>query len=195
MARYGYILLDEQDADIGRQAMQLDTIGDFTRIFIDRHFNKTKNREQRNRLIEQLQPGDVVYAAAVDRFSSNLKDFLQSKDQILNAGAEIVLLEEALDSRSVAGRQVIRVLAAFDRLDFRYQSERKKDGIRRARASGRRIGRPPVSIPPGFRDICRRWSEGQISGRDAAAQSGLRSTSFYKKAAELGFSAPGKKRT
>ena len=194
MARYGYILLDEQDADIGRQAMQLDTIGDFTRIFVDRHINKPKSREQRNRLIKQLQQGDVVYAAAADRFSSNLRDFLLCKDQIMKAGAEIVLLEETLDSRSVSGKQVIRILAAFDRLDFNYQSERKKDGIRKARASGRRIGRPPVSIPPGFRDICKRWSDGQISGRDAAAQSGLRSTSFYKKAAELGFSAPGKKR-
>lgn len=193
MARYGYLLLDEQDQDIGRQAMQLDTIGDFTRLFIDRHLRKPKSREQRDRLIEQLQPGDVVYAAAADRFCSNLKDFLQCKDKILHAGADIVLLEESLDSRSVAGRQTLKILAAFDRLDFRYQSEQKKAGIKKARAAGRRIGRPPVSIPPGFREICRQWSEGLISGREAAARSGLRSTSFYKKAAEMGFTAPSKK--
>ncbi len=194
MARYGYILIDNYDDDIGRQALQLDTIGDFARIFVERQLGETRNRKQRMRLIGQLQPGDIVYAAAADRFCDNLKDFLLAYADLAQKGAELVLLEEALDSRSVAGKQVLKMLAAFEKLDFLYQSERKKAGIRQARAEGRRVGRPPVSIPPGFREICRQWSAGEISGKEAMALSGLRSTSFYKKAGELGFQAPSRKK-
>ena len=195
MPRYGYILLDEHDDDMSRQAMQLDTIGSFTRIFVDRHNKDKKSREQRRRLLSLLEAGDVVYVAAADRFCGNLKDFLDCYERIQSRASDIVLLEEALDSRSAAGKATIRTLCAFNQIDFVFQSDSKKAGIRKARASGRRIGRPPVAIPPGFRDICKAWSQGQISGREAIIKSGLRSTSFYKKAAELGFQAPKRQKT
>jgi DNA invertase Pin-like site-specific DNA recombinase len=194
LARYGYILLDRHDSDISRQAMQLDTIGGFTRLFIDRDLKTSSGREQRRRLLAQLQSGDIVYTASIDRFCCHLRDFVACMDQIGQAGADLVVLEEVLDTRSQSGRQTLKTLAAFEKLDFTYQSERKKAGIRQARASGRRIGRPPMPIPPGFRDICRDWAEGRISGREAAARSGLKSTSFYKKAAELGFKAPARQK-
>ncbi len=194
MTRYGYILLDEHDPDISRQALQLDSIGGFKRIFVDRHLNKRPRWEQRRRLLECLQAGDVVYAAAADRICSNLDDFLSCLAHIDDRGAALFLLEEQLDSRSACGRQTIRTLGAFSALNFKDQSRRKKEGIRRAQAAGRRIGRPPVSIPPGFRDLCKDWEQGLISTQEAMAKSGLKSTSFYKKASELGFVAPGKKR-
>lgn len=193
MARYGYMMLDKADPDVGRQAMLLDAIGGFDRIFVDRHFRASQEREQRGRLLEMLQPGDVVYAAAADRFCDHLRDFLNCQSRIAAAGAEIVLLGENLDSRSQTGRQTIRVLQSFDILGYSWQSARKKAGIQQARQDGRRIGRPPVVIPPGFREICRDWAAGLINGQEAARRSGLRSTSFYKKAAELGFRAPKKK--
>jgi DNA invertase Pin-like site-specific DNA recombinase len=198
MARYGYMLLDQTDPDVSRQALQLDSIGNFDRIFVDRQppgANQLQPvRDQRERLLRQLQSGDVVFAAAIDRFCDNLRDFLQLYQVIIGCGAELAILQENLDTRSQSGRQTIRMLQAFEQLEFRYQSDRKKAGIRAARQQGRRIGRPPVSIPPGFREICKDWAAGRINGQEAARRSGLRSTSFYKKASELGFKAPPRQR-
>lgn len=192
MARYGYMMLDSNDPDVNRQAMQLDTIGGFDKIFVDRQTTGqvAEPRSQRERLLSLLQTGDVVYAAAVDRFCDNLRDFTAACQAILSAGAELAILQESLDTRSTSGRTAIRLLDAMSRLEFQYQSDRKKAGIKAARQQGRRIGRPPVSIPPGFREICRDWSKGIISGPEAVRRSGLRSTSFYKKAGELGYKAP-----
>lgn len=194
MARYGYMLLDQSDADTSRQAMQLDTIGDFDRIYVDRPTGGqlAVGRDQRTRLLKQLKSGDVVYAAAVDRFCDNLRDFIQIWHAIAEIGADLAILQESLDSRSAAGRSAIRLLESVERLEFSFQSNRKKAGIKIARQQGRRIGRPPVSIPPGFREICREWAAGRINGQEAARRSGLRSTSFYKKAGELGFKAPSR---
>jgi len=196
MARYGYMLLDPNDPDVNRQAMQLDTIGGFDKIYVDRQTTgqASDTRNQRDRLIALLQDGDVVYVAAVDRFCDNLRDFTATCQAILSAGAELAILQESLDSRSASGRTAIRLLDTIGKLEFRYQSDRKKEGIRTARQQGRRIGRPPVSIPPGFREICRDWSRGIISGPEAVRRSGLRSTSFYKKAGELGYKAPSRHR-
>ncbi|HBP37698.1 MAG TPA: hypothetical protein DD640_02955, partial [Clostridiales bacterium] len=130
MARYGYMLLDLTDTDISRQAMQLDGIGDFDRIFVDRRPTVADQsqsvREQRQRLLSVLQTGDVVYAAAADRFCDNLKDFGKIYQAILDQGAELVLLQENLDSRSPAGRLAARIVIAFEQLEFHFQSDRKK---------------------------------------------------------------------
>jgi DNA invertase Pin-like site-specific DNA recombinase len=191
MTRYGYILLDKADPDVGRQAMQLDSIGEFARIFIDRAGSDASqpddSRFQRKTLISFLQKGDVVFSAALDRWCNNLRDFIETVRQVEQTGSDLCILAENLDTRSSAGRQAVRLLKDFERLEFRYQSGKKKAGIEAARQKGRRIGRPLAAIPPGFRKICREWSEGKISGVDAARQSGLGSTSFYKKAADIGF--------
>ena len=196
MARYAYMMLDRQESDVSRQALLLDAIGGFDRIFVDQlqTTGRQGTREQRNRLMDLLQPGDVVFTAAADRFCDHTRDFLLTADHILQAGAELVLLQENLDSRSPAGRQSLRILMVFEELDYAWQSQQKKAGIQAARRQGRRIGRPPVAVPPDFRKICTAWTEGKISGQEAARRSGLHNTSFYKKAAELGFKAPAKSR-
>lgn len=192
MARYAYMLLDLIEKDVSRQAIQLDTIGGFDKIFIDRPGPRSELREQRQRLLETLTTGDVLFAAAADRLCRQTRDFLELCTAVEARGADLVLLEEGFDTRSASGRQSLKMLRTFADLDFKFQSVRKKNGIQAARGQGRRIGRPPVAIPPEFRDICQRWSSGQISGHEAARQAGLRSTSFYKKAGELGFKAPAR---
>jgi DNA invertase Pin-like site-specific DNA recombinase len=194
MARYGYMLLDQTDPDVNRQAMQLDTIGGFDKILVDRQMNgpDAKGRSKRDKLLGLLQAGDTVYCAAADRLCDNLRDFIQVVRAITVVGADLAILQESMDTRSPAGRASVRLLEAVEKLEFRYQSDRKKAGIRAARQQGRRIGRPPVSIPPGFRDICKDWAAGLISGPEAVLRSGLRSTSFYKKAGELGYQAPSR---
>lgn len=199
MARYGYMLLDAADPDVNRQALQLDSIGGFDKIFVDHATAITRTRhqpprQQRHKLLESLQPGDVVYAAALDRWCDNLRDFLEIARFAALAGSDLCILAEGLDTRGAAGRQAMRLLQGFERLDFRYQSGRKKAGIEAARKNGRRIGRPQVAIPPGFREICQEWAAGRISGPEAARRSGLHNTSFYKKAADLGFRPAARKK-
>jgi DNA invertase Pin-like site-specific DNA recombinase len=194
MTRFGYMLLDAADPDVNRQALQLDSIGGFAKIAVDRPAAEARPhhqppRQQRARLIARLQPGDVVFAASLDRWCDSLRDFLDTCRLISQAGADLCVLAESLDTRSAAGRQTIRVLQGFEKLDFNYLSSRKKAGIEAARKQGRRIGRPQIAIPPGFREICREWAAGRISGPEAARRSGLRNTSFYKKAGELGYKA------
>ncbi|NLW10924.1 MAG: recombinase family protein [Clostridiaceae bacterium] len=194
MARYGYMKLDVEESDVSRQALLLDPMGDFDRIFVEQSNKNSNKRDQRKRMLSMLEPGDLVFAAAADRFADNSRDFLISADKIISSGAELVLLQENLDTRSPSGRQAMRLLTAFAEIDYKWQSDRKKQGIKQARSQGRRIGRPPVAVPPDFRRICEEWSDGKINGQEAAAKSGLRSTSFYKKAAELGFKAPSRHR-
>lgn len=185
MARYAYIKIDENDTDPARQAMLLDTIGGFDRIFVDDL--RTGNGTKLMRALASLKDRDVFYVASADRVCESISSFLEIVETVRAAGADFCCLDISFDSRSPASDLALRMLSSLHDVETKAMSRKKRSGIERARASGRRVGRPPVSIPAGFRVICRKWSEGQITGAEAIRMSGMKSTSFYKKASELGF--------
>ena len=47
MPRYAYMMLDHIEKDVSRQAMQLDTIGNFDKIFVERLSPRADKLEQR----------------------------------------------------------------------------------------------------------------------------------------------------
>lgn len=196
MARYAYIRLDEDDKDSTRQALLLDDISGFDRIFVDNFHLKEykKNASGQNvsdnkliRLIENLQPGDTVYAASADRVCDSIREFINLVKDIRDKGADFICLDISFDTRSDSSEVAMRIMEKLDEIERTKDSNKKIKGIEKARNKGRRIGRPPVSIPSGFRDVCKAWESGEITGPEAIERSGLKSTSFYKKAGELGF--------
>ena len=205
MARYAYIRIDDQDKDPARQAMLLDTIGGFDKIYVDdlrirkddlhedRAEAGTEKKLKLSRALASLIKSDVLYVASADRVCESISGFIEIVGTIKAAGADFCCLDISFDSRSPASELALRVLETLHGIETEAMSRKKKSGIERARANGRRVGRPPVSIPAGFRVICRKWEEGKITGAEAISMSGMKSTSFYKKASELGFKKPAGK--
>ncbi len=190
MARYGYIRLDGREMEVGRQAAQLDTIGGFDRIAVDRPARGAQAASQWARLVAGLKPDDLVVVASADRIADSARRFLEAVAEVRAMGAHLSVLEEGIDTRTPAGRHILRAVESLVRIEREGMSRRKKEGLREAKEKGRRIGRPPLPLPVGFRDTCRAWSEGRIGFREAAAASGMKTTSFFKKAKELGFLPP-----
>lgn len=191
--RLGYIRIDPVDTDISRQALLLDGIGQFAHLTVEQPADLAGSRvvwEKRDRLLASLTAGDVVYTASADRIAAGCRDLDHIAGQIEAAGAVLVLLEEGIDTRTAAGRAALRLVRSLARAETERLSRERSEGIQRARASGRRIGRPPIAVPPNFREICKAWSEGTLSGRQAAEAAGLRQTNFYTRAGELGYVSP-----
>lgn len=193
MARYGYVRLDAREKEIGRQAAQLDSIGGFDRIAVERPARGTSPTMQWDRLVASLQPGDLVVVASADRIADSARRFLEAVAQVREKEADLSVLEEGIDTRTPTGRHILRAVGSLVRIEREGMSQRKKDGLREAKEKGRRIGRPPLPQPPGFRETCREWSEGRLDFREAAARSGMKTTSFFKKAKELGFPPPSRR--
>lgn len=196
MAKYGYIKIDEKDPDVGRQAALLDSIGGFDKIFAEQNGLKKqirKPKEQLTRALDILTEGDVLFVAALDRVCSGPQEFISLVEGILDKNAHFVCLETAFDTRNAAGKTTLKTVKKLNEINKQAMSDKKKEGIRVAKQQGKRIGRPPVGIPVGFRKICEEWSEGKITGVEAIKRSGLKSTTFYAKAEEFGYKRKLKK--
>lgn len=87
---------------------------------------------------------DVIAVVDVSRLGRTLRGLVTVFDDLRQIGCDIFIDREAVDTTTSAGRMVFgmfSVIAAFER-DLII--ERTVDGMRRARAQGKQIGRPPA---------------------------------------------------
>jgi len=91
---------------------------------------------------------DAVVVWKFDRFARSTSHLLRALESFRDLGVEFVSLTEAVDTTTAAGKMVFVVLAAVAELERSLIVERVKAGLRNARAKGKRLGRPRVSVSP-----------------------------------------------
>lgn len=86
----------------------------------------------------------VVYS--LSRLSRSTRDTLAISDDLDKAGADLVVLQEKVDTTTPSGRMVFRMLAAINEFEREQLAERTSQAMQHMKAQGRRVG----SIPHGY---------------------------------------------
>jgi DNA invertase Pin-like site-specific DNA recombinase len=89
---------------------------------------------------------DAVVVWKFDRFARSTSHLLKALETFRALGVEFVSLSEQVDTSTPMGKMMFTVLAAVAGLERSLIVERVKAGLRNARAKGRRLGRPRVSV-------------------------------------------------
>jgi DNA invertase Pin-like site-specific DNA recombinase len=89
---------------------------------------------------------DVVVVAAFDRFARSTRHLVTTLDEMQHVGVQFISLREAIDTGSPLGRAVFVIVGAIAELERGLIVERIHSGLRRARAHGKRLGRPEVVV-------------------------------------------------
>jgi DNA invertase Pin-like site-specific DNA recombinase len=91
----------------------------------------------------------VVVCWALDRIGRDLKHLLAVLEDLQSLNIPFVSLKEGLDLGSASGRLQLAILAALSQFERERLKERTIAGLERARAQGKRLGRPSEPIPVG----------------------------------------------
>ena len=97
------------------------------------------------------QPGPpcrVVAAWSVDRLSRSLSDLVMFMEELKARDIGLYLHRQQLDTTTPAGRAMLGLLGVFSEFERSMIRERVVAGVNRARAQGKRLGRPPL---PGYK--------------------------------------------
>jgi DNA invertase Pin-like site-specific DNA recombinase len=89
---------------------------------------------------------DVVVVTAFDRFARSTRHLVNALDEMQHVGVQFVSLREAIDTGSPLGRAMFVIVGAIAELERSLIVERIHSGLRRARAHGKRLGRPEVVV-------------------------------------------------
>lgn len=103
------------------------------------------DRMQFARLVDKLEPGDVLAVTKLDRLGRNAMDVRATVDRLAQEGVRVHCLAlGGVDLTSAAGRMTMSVIAAVAEFERDLLIERTQSGLRRAKAAGKRLGRPPA---------------------------------------------------
>jgi len=87
---------------------------------------------------------DLIAVAALDRLGRNLRHLVTLLDELQHLGIGLVSLREALDLSSPIGRAMFALVGVLAEVERAWIVERTHAGLRRAKAQGKRLGRPPT---------------------------------------------------
>ncbi len=90
---------------------------------------------------------DVIVCWRLDRLGRSLKHLIGLLDDLLALGVGFISLGESIDGTTASGRLHLHLLGAFAEFERNRIRERVLIGLQRARAQGRRLGRPKSVLP------------------------------------------------
>lgn len=111
--------------------------------FVDEVSSKD-TRPQKELVLKKLRLGecDGVAFYALDRWGRTMSELVLELEEFSKSGKALISLKEGLDLSNAAGRLMANVLAAMANFERDRIRERTLLGLARAKAQGKKLGRP-----------------------------------------------------
>jgi putative DNA-invertase from lambdoid prophage Rac len=104
----------------------------------------TSQRRGFARLLDRLEPGDVLAATKLDRLGRNAMDVSSTVTKLAELGVRVHCLAlGGVDLASSTGKLTMNVINAVAEFERDLLVERTQAGLSRARGEGKVLGRPP----------------------------------------------------
>jgi putative DNA-invertase from lambdoid prophage Rac len=97
------------------------------------------------KLLDRLEADDVLIVTKLDRLGRNAMDVRATVERLADMGVRVHCLAlGGMDLTSAAGKMTMGVLGAVAEFERDLLIERTQAGLSRAKAEGKRMGRPPA---------------------------------------------------
>src|SRR5260221_10349636 len=154
VAIYARVSTTNHGQDVGMQTRELRQFADargwqLAGEYIDAGVSGAKDsRPELNRLMAEAHKRrfDVVCVWRFDRFARSVSHLLRALETFKALGIDFVSYSEQMDTSTPAGKMVFTVLGVGAELGRAPIAQRVRAGLRNARAKGKRLGRPRVTV-------------------------------------------------
>ena len=191
MKTVAYLRVSTPQQDVSSQRLAILEYARTHDIRIDDFIEATASgqaSEKRRRLDEltsALQRGDRLVVSELSRLGRSLGQIVTILDALAKAGVAFVALKENIrvEGKRDQTKVMTTLFALFAEVERDLISERTREGLARARASGRKLGRPKgslgVSRLDGKEDESRRFLDLGVSKTAIAKLTGVSRTALY----------------
>ena len=186
--KIGYARVSSKDQNLERQIVALQKEG-CEKIYQDKCSGKDINRPEYKKMLSELNTGDCVVFASLDRLSRNYDDTSNQWKLITNEkGCDIKILDmPILDTTTstsgltgkVITNIVIQLLAYCSNIERKKIRERQSQGIAVARAKGVKFGRSVKLSKEQFLFYYDRYENKAISVSQLCKELNISRKTFY----------------
>jgi DNA invertase Pin-like site-specific DNA recombinase len=191
-AIYGRVSTDGQTTD--NQIVVLREVAvrrgwEIAEVYLDNGISGAKGRDKRpgfDRLLKDAsrRKFDVVMAWAIDRMGRSLRDLIEVIEHLEATGVDLYLDQQNIDTTTPAGKLLFSVTGAFAEFERSMIRLRVNAGLARARAQGKRLGRPRLAAVT-EQSIRAALAEGTKGMLKIAAEHGVGSGTVQRIKAEM----------
>lgn len=186
---YGYARCstNEKQQDINRQVRELKQQGATdTTIYLEYESGTKVNRAELSKLLNIVQAGDTIIATEVSRITRSTKQLCDIIELAKERHIKLVLGTFVVDCRKELDPMtegMLKMMGVFAELERNIISQRVKSGMDNAKAKGKKIGRPPVTIediPTIFLKHYPKYKKGEINKKELSRLCDLSYPTIYK---------------
>ncbi len=195
MAKIGYIRVSTEEQETARQEAIMKNCG-VEKIYSEKLSGKNTDRPEFQKMIDFLREGDTLYVESISRLSRSIRDLLKTVDILAEKGVILISDKEKIDTNTPNGRFMLSIFGALSELEREQTLQRQCEGIEQAKKRGVYKGRVPIKIDEKrFREVCKRWTDGEITAVEAMRKLNLSSNTFYRRVKTFGIEKPSKRIT
>ncbi|ONG86510.1 resolvase [Bacillus cereus] len=188
MQKIGYVRVSSTSQNPSRQFRQLNEIG-MDIIYEEKISGATKDREQLQKMLEDLQEGDIIYVTDLTRITRSTQDLFELIDLIRNKKASLKSLKDTwldLSEDNPYSQFLITVMAGVNQLERDLIRMRQREGIEFAKKEGKFKGRLKKyhKNHAGMNYAVKLYKEGNMTVNQICEITNVSRASLYRKLSE-----------
>lgn len=174
----GYARVSTEDQHLDRQLDMLKERG-VERIYTEKMTGTKRERPELNRMLEGLSPGDTVVVESLSRLGRSTKDLIGLVELLREKGVQLVSLKESIDTETPSGKLLFTLISAIAQFERDTIAERTAEGLKAARARGRRGGRPRADAKRVAQAV-KLYRAGGYTVREIGELTGIKKATLYR---------------
>lgn len=186
---YGYsrCSTNETKQDINRQVRELKAAG-AEEIFMEYEHGDARIKSQQQAMFAQTHAGDTITVLEVSRLARSTQQLCEIIDIVREKHLRLVIVGSIiLDCRSgqpdPMSEAFLQMAGVFSQLELSMIRMRVRSGMANAKAKGKRIGRPQITVedlPSAFLRHYPAYQKGTLNVSELARVCGVSRTTVYK---------------
>ena len=182
--KIGYARVSTADQNLERQLDMLRQAGAEI-IFQEKMTGTKRDRPELNKLLSHIAPGDVVIVESLSRLGRSTKDLIELVELMRENGVQLVSMKEQIDTGTSAGKLLFTLMSAIAQFERDVIAERTREGLRAARARGRRGGRPRCDQRK-LQQAVKLYEAGQHTIAEIEELTGIKKATLYRACKNIG---------
>jgi DNA invertase Pin-like site-specific DNA recombinase len=184
---YSRCSTNESKQDINRQVRELKAAGAEV-IYMEYEHGDAKVKSQQQAMFAESEPGDTIIVLEVSRLARSTQQLCEIIETIREKHLRLVIVGSiTLDCRNghadPMSEAFLQMAGVFSQLELAMIRSRVRSGMENARAKGRQIGRPQITVddlPSGFLRHYPAYKSGQLNISELARVCNISRTTAYK---------------
>jgi DNA invertase Pin-like site-specific DNA recombinase len=150
-----YLRVSTLDQTTANQERELRQVAEragwqIVRVYKDHGISGAKSKDKRPEFdalhkAAARREFDLVMAWSVDRLGRSLQDLVGFLSEIHAAGVDLFLHQQGIDTTTPGGKAMFQMLGVFAEFERAIIQERVRASLRRAKAEGKKLGRPRIA--------------------------------------------------